>query len=97
MKKKYAVDREGHYPVMPKMTIMQPQVVNVSSSPESVARQEIDDDILLPDMEEKPLDSFGDFDNREDGKVDCSEICKSRGGGGHKGASGFQSDGFLTE
>ena len=26
----------------------------------------------------------------DDGKVDCSEICKSRGGGGHKGAAGFQ-------
>lgn len=25
----------------------------------------------------------------DDGKVDCSEICKKRGGGGHKGAAGF--------
>jgi oligoribonuclease NrnB/cAMP/cGMP phosphodiesterase (DHH superfamily) len=33
----------------------------------------------------------------DNGKVDCSDICKSRGGGGHKGASGFQSDIFLTE
>lgn len=33
----------------------------------------------------------------DNGKVDCSDICKSRGGGGHKGASGFQSDVFLTE
>ena len=33
----------------------------------------------------------------DDGKVDCSDVCKSRGGGGHKGASGFQSDIFLTE
>jgi hypothetical protein len=33
----------------------------------------------------------------DNGLVDCSDICKSRGGGGHKGASGFQSDIFLTE
>ena len=33
----------------------------------------------------------------DDGKVDCSDICKSRGGGGHKGAAGYQSDVFLTE
>lgn len=33
----------------------------------------------------------------DNGKVDCSDICKSRGGGGHKGASGFQSYLFLTE
>jgi oligoribonuclease NrnB/cAMP/cGMP phosphodiesterase (DHH superfamily) len=33
----------------------------------------------------------------DNGKVDCSDICKSRGGGGHKGASGFMSDIFLTE
>jgi uncharacterized protein len=26
----------------------------------------------------------------DNGNVDCSEICKKRGGGGHKGASGFQ-------
>lgn len=25
----------------------------------------------------------------DNGKVDCSEICKKRGGGGHKGAAGF--------
>ena len=25
----------------------------------------------------------------DNGKVDCSEICKRRGGGGHKGAAGF--------
>lgn len=25
----------------------------------------------------------------DDGKVDCSEICKQYGGGGHKGAAGF--------
>jgi uncharacterized protein len=25
----------------------------------------------------------------DNGKVDCSDICKSRGGGGHKGAAGF--------
>ena len=25
----------------------------------------------------------------DDGKVDCSEICKANGGGGHKGAAGF--------
>jgi len=28
----------------------------------------------------------------DNGLVDCSEICKSRGGGGHKGASGFVTD-----
>lgn len=28
----------------------------------------------------------------DNGLVDCSEICKSRGGGGHKGASGFVAD-----
>jgi hypothetical protein len=33
----------------------------------------------------------------DNGKVDCSDICKSRGGGGHKGAAGFQSDIFLAE
>jgi hypothetical protein len=33
----------------------------------------------------------------DDGKIDCSDICKSRGGGGHKGAAGFQSDIFLSE
>jgi oligoribonuclease NrnB/cAMP/cGMP phosphodiesterase (DHH superfamily) len=33
----------------------------------------------------------------DNGLVDCSDICKSRGGGGHKGAAGFQSDKFLTE
>lgn len=32
----------------------------------------------------------------DNGKIDCSDICKSRGGGGHKGAAGFQSDVFLT-
>lgn len=26
----------------------------------------------------------------DNGQVDCSEICKKRGGGGHKGAAGFQ-------
>ncbi len=33
----------------------------------------------------------------DNGLIDCSEICKSRGGGGHRGASGFSSDVFLTE
>ena len=33
----------------------------------------------------------------DNGLIDCSDICKSRGGGGHKGAAGFQSDKFLTE
>ena len=28
----------------------------------------------------------------DNGLVDCSEICKSKGGGGHKGASGFVTD-----
>jgi len=31
----------------------------------------------------------------DNGKVDCSEIAKQRGGGGHKGASGFRSDVIL--
>jgi len=87
----------------PKITVMQPTVVNVDgpsdqsvSSQEIVcghlsidypgrctshtsefckkrcafnhAWQEVVDDILLPDLGERPLDSFGDFDNREDGK-----------------------------
>jgi len=28
----------------------------------------------------------------DNGKVDCSEICKAHGGGGHKGAAGFTTD-----
>jgi oligoribonuclease NrnB/cAMP/cGMP phosphodiesterase (DHH superfamily) len=28
----------------------------------------------------------------DNGKVDCSEICKKRGGGGHRGAAGFQTN-----
>ena len=34
----------------------------------NLAWQEVVDDVLLPDLGERPLDSFGDFDNREDGK-----------------------------
>ena len=30
----------------------------------------------------------------DNGNVDCSEICKRRGGGGHKGAAGFSTDVF---
>lgn len=30
----------------------------------------------------------------DDGSVDVSEICKKRGGGGHKGAAGFTSENF---
>lgn len=32
----------------------------------------------------------------DNGKVDCSEICKKRGGGGHKGAAGFRSKTLIT-
>lgn len=52
-KKKYKTEETGHYSgVMPKMTVMQPTVVNVSNPPEneSVSSQEIDD-LLLPDIE----------------------------------------------
>ena len=28
----------------------------------------------------------------DNGKVDCSEICKKRGGGGHAGAAGFRTN-----
>jgi len=31
----------------------------------------------------------------ENGLVDCSEICKTFGGGGHKGAAGFRTDDIL--
>lgn len=33
----------------------------------------------------------------DNGKVDCSDICKSRGGGGHKGAAGFQTNKFILK
>jgi hypothetical protein len=32
----------------------------------------------------------------DNGQVDCSIIAKNRGGGGHKGASGFRSDNIIT-
>jgi oligoribonuclease NrnB/cAMP/cGMP phosphodiesterase (DHH superfamily) len=31
----------------------------------------------------------------DNGNVDCSELCKRRGGGGHKGAAGFRTDKML--
>ena len=41
-----------------KITVIEPTVENVSS--ESVSRDEITD--------EEPIERFGDFDNREDGR-----------------------------
>jgi oligoribonuclease NrnB/cAMP/cGMP phosphodiesterase (DHH superfamily) len=32
----------------------------------------------------------------DNGKVDCSLICSKRGGGGHKGASGFQTENLFS-
>lgn len=32
----------------------------------------------------------------DNGHVDCSEICKNRGGGGHKGAAGFVTDSIYS-
>jgi len=94
--------KEENFDVMPKITVMQPEVINVDGPSKSVSSEEIDcrhmllgypglctwhtsefckkrctfnlawqevvDDVLLPDLGERPLDSFGDFDNREDGK-----------------------------
>lgn len=33
----------------------------------------------------------------DNGKVDCSIVAKNRGGGGHKGASGFRTDKIILE
>jgi len=33
----------------------------------------------------------------ENGQVDCSEICKKRGGGGHRGAAGFQTNNVILK
>jgi oligoribonuclease NrnB/cAMP/cGMP phosphodiesterase (DHH superfamily) len=33
----------------------------------------------------------------DNGNVDCSVLCKRRGGGGHKGAAGFRTDKMLQE
>lgn len=33
----------------------------------------------------------------DNGEVDCSILAKNRGGGGHKGASGFRTDTLITE
>jgi hypothetical protein len=83
MKKKYKSEEEGHYGgVMPRMTVMQPEVINVSNevAPQSVASIEIEatqkaDGQKIQSMlgtEDNPfpetaVNSF-DFDNREDGK-----------------------------
>ena len=49
MKKSYKAEEEGHYGgVMPKITVMQPTVENVSNevAPENVASEEI----VIPDV-----------------------------------------------
>lgn len=43
-------DYQGEYIPMPKMTVMQPSVENVDGPLENVALEDMDDDILLPDV-----------------------------------------------
>ena len=45
-----------------KIVVMEPTVENVSS--QNVSCEEIEEDIVG----EKPIERFGDFDNREDGR-----------------------------
>lgn len=65
-KRVYKAEEEGYRPIIPVITVMQPTVVNVSNPPEdqNMASLEISRD---PEDEEN-IESFGDFDNREDGK-----------------------------
>jgi hypothetical protein len=71
MKKKYFVELEEHYGiVVPRMAVMQPVVVNVSS--ENVASEGLGvsrdpDDIENVYLGERVIEAF-DFDNREDGR-----------------------------
>jgi hypothetical protein len=63
-KRVYKAEEEGYRPIIPVITVMQPTVVNVDGPSENVASEGVSRD---PEDEEN-IESFGDFDNREDGK-----------------------------
>jgi hypothetical protein len=66
--------------VLPEMVVLQPTVVNVSNPIADVSVEGVDEgfnlgldedlrgDNVSPEVLEKPVRGFGDFDNREDGK-----------------------------
>jgi hypothetical protein len=66
--------------VLPEMVVLQPTVVNVSNPVADVSMEGADEgfnlslgedlhrDNVSPEVLEKPVRGFGDFDNREDGK-----------------------------
>ena len=66
MKKRkiYKAEEQGKYSGGMRMVVMPPVVINESSSSENVSSEETEGDIVG----EEPIERFGDFDNREDGK-----------------------------